>query len=147
MNEKQLNELRDILASLPARPKSYSYEGTVRPSRKSEGYAGHHVHSVCGGPDKDTDTEKHHCIGKVLAPDEETAKSLAHLVETTPLLLDEVDRLRAVLGSLSDENFVERLIEECENCGGDGVRCAAKTVRSIARDALKGRGNDLSDRG
>lgn len=136
MTEDQLKELEGVIAALPARPQSYSYEGQVRPTAKSTGYADYHVHSICGGPDTGTETEKHHCIGNVIAKDEDTAARLARLIEAAPALLDDVVRLRVVLMSLSDDDAVEKAIEEAEDCGGDGVRCAVKTVQAVAREAL-----------
>lgn len=125
----------DDLAALPGEPHTYSYEGQI--GRK--GYQGYHVHSVCSGPDMETETEKHHCIGAVIAKDEDTSRRLAHLVEASPYLLREVIRLRLVLEGLADEARMWENIEEAENCGGDGVRCAYMNVQSIARDALQER--------
>lgn len=61
------------------------------------GYVGNHVYSLCSGPDLNTKTEKHCCIGNVIAKDEATVKRLAVLVEAAPLLLAEVIRLREIL--------------------------------------------------
>jgi len=134
MTDDELSKVRRVIASLPAVPHSYSYEGLVKPTAKSNGYADYHVHSICGGPDK----EGHCCIGNVIAKDEDTAARLAHLVEVAPRLLDEVDRLRKVLMSLSDDDAVGRAIEAAYQLGGDGVHCAYKEVQSVARKALSG---------
>lgn len=142
ITEDQLRELEGTLAGLPARPQSYSYEGQVRPTAKSSGYADYHVHSICGGHDTRIETEaepeKHHCIGSVIAKDEETAARLAQLIEAAPVLLDEVVRLRAVLKSLSDDTAVDKAIEAAYQLGGDGVHCAYKEVQAVARKALSG---------
>ena len=103
ITEEQLRGLEGTISALPARPQSYSYEGQIRPTAKHSGYADYHVHSICGGPDTGTETEKHHCIGNVIAKDEDTAARLARLIEMAPILLDEVVRLRAVLKSLSED--------------------------------------------
>ncbi len=134
--EEQIKELGDTLAGLPARPHSYSYEGTIRPDGKHKGYADYHVHSICGGPDTETETEKHHCLGNVIAKDEGTAARLARLIEVAPLLFDEVVRLRTVLMGLTDDAKMWENIGEAEDCGNDGVRCAYKSVQAIAREAL-----------
>lgn len=139
MTEEQLKELEGVIAALPARPQSYSYEGQIRPTAKSTGYADYHVHSICGGPDTGTETENHHCIGNVIAKDEDTAARLARLIEAAPALLDEVVRLRAAFTRLADDENVDRWISETEDqCGGDGVRCAYKEVQEAARRALSG---------
>lgn len=136
MTKGQLQDVAGALASLPAVPYSYSYEGQMHPDRS--GYVDYHIRSICGGPTKETSTEKHHCIGAVLAKDEKTASSLALLIEAAPLLLKEVTRLREVLTRLADPIAVEAAIENAYLLGGDGVHCAYKSVQATARNALDG---------
>ena len=137
MTEEQLRDLEGILAALPARPQSNSYEGTVKPTAKSTGYVDYHVHSICGDDPNEPDPEEnHHCIGNVIAKDEETAAILARLIEAAPLLLDEVVRLRAALSHLADNDNANKRIEEAEECGGDGVHCAVREVQHFAQGVL-----------
>ncbi len=140
ITEDELKELEVTLAGLPARPQSYSYEGQVRPTAKSSGYADYHVHSICGDHDTRIETEaepeKHHCIGNVIAKDEDTAARLARLIEVAPVLFDEVVRLRAALANLADADNANKRIAEAEECGGDGIHCAVREVQHFAQGIL-----------
>lgn len=136
MTDNQLKALVTLIGELPAKPEAYSYEGQVQP--KSTGYVGGHVYSICGGPMRGTTTEKHHCIGNIIAKDEDTAGRLAHLIEAAPDLLAEVLRLRAALTDIADDERANKRVAEAEDCGGDGVRCAVKEVQHFAHRALFG---------
>jgi hypothetical protein len=137
MTEEELKDLGALIAELPARPQSYSYEGQVRPTAKSTGYADYHVQSICGDDPNEPDPEEnHHCIGNVIAKDEDTAARLARLIEVAPVLLDEVIRLRAALTNLADADNANKRIAEAEECGGDGIHCAVREVQHFAQGIL-----------
>ncbi len=138
ITEVELKELGDLIAELPARPQSNSSEGQIQPaSMKGTGYVGHYIHSVCGDDPNETDPdEKHHCIGNVIAEDEDTAVILATLIEVAPVLLDEVVRLRAALTNLADPDNANKRIAEAEECGGDGIHCAVREAQHFAQDVL-----------
>lgn len=138
MTEQQIKELGVLIASLPARPLSNSSEGQIRSApMKGAGYEGYYIHSVCGDdPNEPDPEEKHHCIGNVIAEDEDTAAILATLIEVAPVLLDEVVRLRAALTHLADADNANKRIAEAEECGGDGIHCAVREAQHFAQDVL-----------
>jgi len=136
MTDTELKELGALIGELPAKPRSYSYEGQVRP--KSTSYVGDHVYSICGGPMRHTAPEKHHCIGSVLAKDEDTAARLARLIEAAPDLLTEVVRLRAALARLADDEEVTKWIESASQYGRTGAGVAYGDVQAFARAVLRG---------
>jgi len=138
ITEEQLKDLETLIGEFPAKPAPYSYEGQIGSGRKSNGYVGYHVHSICGGPMRESATEKHYCIGNVIAKDEDTVARLACLIGAAPDLLAEVVRLRAALANLADGEQADKRIEDAVGCGGDGVHCAVKEVQQYAHRALFG---------
>lgn len=122
------NDLTTTLRHFCHPPAAHSDEGQIL-----EGpYKDWHLYSVCGGPR----VGGHVCYGFTLAKTRAAAKDMAKLVEAASVLRAELGRLRGVLEDLADEDTMWKRIEEAEDCGGDGVRCAYKQVQALARDAL-----------
>ena len=136
MTKDQLAEIETLLKALPGVPTSYSYEGQIL--KDSKGYVGNHVHSVCAGPMVETETEKHVCLGNVIAKDEATAAVLARLLEAAPLLFGEVQRYREAFSRLADKENMQRAAASASRFGSAGASIAYGDVQGFATEALAG---------